>query len=48
MSIRGLKYGLSGPIIVNGEEYDGVMQDQGLDDDEIADVYELRSQQLGE
>ena len=38
MSIRGLKYGLSGPIVVNGEEYDGVMQDQGLDDDEIADV----------
>ena len=38
MSIRGLKYGLSGPIVVNGEEYNGVMQDQGLDDDEIADV----------
>mgnify|MGYP001381570612 CR=1 FL=1 len=38
MSIRGLKYGLSGPIIVNGEEYNGVMQDQGLDDIEIADV----------
>ena len=38
MSIRGLKYGMSGPIVVNGGEYDGVMQDQGLDDDEIADV----------
>ena len=38
ISIRGLKYGMSGPIVVNGEEYDGVMGDQGLDDDEIADV----------
>ena len=38
MSIRGLKYGLSGPILVNGEEYDGVMQNQGLDNLEIADV----------
>ena len=38
ISIKGLKYGMSGPIVVNGEEYDGVMEDQGLDDDEIADV----------
>ena len=38
MSIRGLKYGLSGPIVVNGQEYDGVMQNQGLDNLEIADV----------
>ena len=38
ISIRGLKYGMSGPIVVNGEEYDGVMGDQGLGDDEIADV----------
>ena len=38
MSIRGLKYGLSGPIVVNGEEYNGVMQDQGLENGEIADV----------
>ena len=38
MSIRGLKYGLSGPIVVNGEEYDGVMLNQGLDNLEIADV----------
>ena len=37
-SIKGLKYGMSGPIVVNGEEYDGVMEDQGLGDDEIADV----------
>ena len=38
ISIRGLKYGMNGPIVVNGEEYDGVMEDQGLGDDEIADV----------
>ena len=38
ISIRGLKYGMTGPIVVNGEEYDGVMEDQGLGDDEIADV----------
>tara|TARA_B100000963_G_C22455924_1_gene593349 strand:+ start:345 stop:749 length:405 start_codon:yes stop_codon:yes gene_type:complete len=38
LSIRGIKYGLNGPIVVNGEEYDGVMQDQGLDNEEIADV----------
>jgi mono/diheme cytochrome c family protein len=38
LSIRGIKYGLSGPIIVNGEKYNGVMQEQGLDDVEIADV----------
>ena len=38
MSIRGLKYGLSGTIVVNGEEYDGVMQNQGVDNLEIADV----------
>ena len=38
MSIRGLKFGMSGPIVVNGEGYNGIMQDQGLDDVEIADV----------
>ena len=38
LSIRGIKYGMSGPITVNGEQYNGVMQNQGLDDVEIADV----------
>lgn len=38
LSIKGIKYGLQGPIVVNGEEYNGVMQNQGLDDEEIADV----------
>mgnify|MGYP001354827770 FL=1 len=38
LSIKVIKYGMSGPITINGEEYNGVMQNQGLDDVEIADV----------
>ena len=38
LSIKGIKYGLNGPIEVNGETYDGVMQNQGLEEEEIADV----------
>lgn len=38
LSIKGIKYGMSGPITVNGEQYNGVMQNQGMDDVEIADV----------
>ena len=38
LSIKGIKYGLTGPIVVSDEEYDGVMVSQGLDDEEIADV----------
>ncbi|MDA9015812.1 cytochrome c [Flavobacteriaceae bacterium] len=37
-SIAGLKYGLRGKIIVNDETYNGVMLNQGLEDEEIADV----------
>ena len=37
-SIWGVKYGLSGTIVVNGEKYNGVMENQGLDNTEIADV----------
>ena len=37
-SIRNVKYGVSGPIIVNDDEYNGVMLNNGLDDEEIADV----------
>ena len=37
-SIRNIKYGLSGPIIVNDEEYNAVMLNNGLDDEEISDV----------
>ena len=37
-TIRSIKFGLSGPIKVNGKIYDSVMEYQGLDDEEIADV----------
>ena len=37
-SIRGIKFGQSGEIIVNGIKYNGVMAPMGLSDDEIADV----------
>ena len=39
-SIRNIKYGLSGPIIVNDEEYNAVMLNNGLDDDEISEKAE--------
>jgi len=38
ISIAGLKYGLKGKIVVNDEEYNGIMASQGLDNEEIADV----------
>ena len=38
LSIAGIKYGLKGKIIVNNEEYNGVMIRQGLDNEEVADV----------
>ena len=37
-SIHAIKYGLSGPITVNGEEYNSVMVALGLTDREVADV----------
>ena len=37
-SIYSIKYGLKGEIIVNGIKYNRVMLNQGLEDDEIADV----------
>ena len=37
-SIRGVKYGLRGEITVNGKTYNSVMVNQGLDEEEIADV----------
>lgn len=44
-SIHAIKYGLKGPITVNGKSYNSNMISQGLDDEEIADVmnYILRS-----
>lgn len=37
-SIKGIKYGQKGEIIVNGVTYNGYMAPMGLDDAEIADV----------
>ena len=37
-TISSIKYGLKGPITVNGEEYNSMMVSQGLDDEEISDV----------
>lgn len=37
-SIRAIKYGQSGEIVVNGETYNNVMSSLGLEDDEVADV----------
>ncbi|MEP6261614.1 MAG: cytochrome c [Gillisia sp.] len=37
-SIHAIKYGLSGPIEVNGENYNSVMVPMGLSDLEVADV----------
>jgi len=38
LSIRAVKYGQRGEIVVNGETYNSVMAAQGLEDDEVADV----------
>ena len=37
-SIRGVKYGQQGEIVVNGVTYNNVMAPLGLEDEEIADV----------
>lgn len=37
-SIRSVKYGQKGEIVVNGITYNGVMTPMGLEDDEVADV----------
>jgi mono/diheme cytochrome c family protein len=37
-SIKALKYGLKGEIIVNGVKYNGFMAPLGLSEDEVADV----------
>lgn len=37
-SIHSIKFGLSGHITVNGEDYDNVMAPMGLTDQEVADV----------
>ena len=47
-TIHSIKYGLKGPITVNGEKYNSIMVSQGLEDEEISDVvnYILRSGEL--
>lgn len=37
-SIHAIKFGLQGPIQVNGETYNGLMAPQGLSNQEVADV----------
>jgi mono/diheme cytochrome c family protein len=37
-SIKAVKYGLRGKIVVNGVEYKGIMSNLGLYEDEVADV----------
>lgn len=37
-SIRAIKYGQKGEIVVNGIKYNGFMAPMGLDDEEVADV----------
>ena len=37
-SIKGIKFGVQGEMVVNGKKYFGAMTPLGLGDDEIADV----------
>lgn len=37
-TVNSIKYGLNGPIVVNGVKYNSVMAPMGLDDQEVADV----------
>lgn len=37
-SLKGIKYGQNGEIVVNGKTYNGAMAALGLADDEVADV----------
>ena len=46
-SIAGLKYGLKGKIEVNNIIYNGIMINQGLDNEEIADVMNYILNQWG-
>ena len=46
-SIRGIKYGQQGEMIVNGKQYNSVMAALGLSDDEVADVMNYISNSWG-
>jgi len=46
-SIRAIKYGLQGEIVVNGVTYNQIMASLGLYDDEVADVMNYISNSWG-
>ncbi|MFK7750444.1 MAG: PQQ-dependent sugar dehydrogenase [Kordia sp.] len=46
-SIRSIKYGLKGEIVVNGKKYNGVMLPLGLTDKQVADVMNYTSNSWG-
>lgn len=46
-SIRGIKYGQQGVIVVNGVTYNSAMASLGLEDEEIADVMNFISNSWG-
>lgn len=43
-SIHAVKYGLKGPIEVNGQSYDNIMLPLGLENDEVVDVMNYTTQ----
>lgn len=47
-SIKGIKNGLKGPIVVNGEDYDNIMSKMGLTNKEVADVMNYVSYTMNE
>ncbi len=46
-SMKAIKYGLQGEIVVNGKTYNSIMANLGLADDEIADVMNYISNSWG-
>lgn len=46
-SLKAIKFGLSGPIEVNGDPYNNAMTAQGLSDQEVADVMNYISNTWG-
>ncbi|MEY8848400.1 cytochrome c [Psychroserpens sp. XS_ASV72] len=46
-SIKAIKYGLNGEIVVNGKSYNSAMVAQGLSDTEVADVMNYISNSWG-
>lgn len=46
-SIKAIKYGLQGEILVNGVTYNSAMTGLGLEDDEVADVMNYISNSWG-